>query len=92
MKAHTEKVDMGQIYDEFNEYETLRWFNQDDDHLKLYDAIYKHLSEPDRRILLLYAHYHSLRQTAKILGVSASTVENRIKEIRRKIKTEINDN
>ena len=79
----TEKVDMKEIYEEFKELPDLQTTDED---LALLDVIFKGLTEPERRILLLYAHYSSLSKTGAVLGVSATAVFEKIKAIRSKIK------
>lgn len=49
------------------------------------DIIWHRLSEVDRRIIILYAHLGSQRKLGKELGLSASTCNKLIREIRRKI-------
>lgn len=76
-------INIFQLYDE----DILK----DDDYtLKLKQALNK-IEETDKRILLLYAEYQSLRKVAKILNVSPSTVCNKVNEIRDKIKKILND-
>ena len=41
-----------------------------------------HLSEVDRRILILYAEYSSIRDVAKILGSTYHYVSKKLREIR----------
>lgn len=50
--------------------------------LLIKNIIYSKLSESDRRIILLYAHYGNLREVAKILKVSVTTAAKHIKRIR----------
>ena len=52
---------------------------------KLKDIIFNRLSEIDRRVIILYAEEQSQRKVAKILGVSASTVNILIRRIRKEI-------
>ena len=79
----TEKINMNVIYEEFKDLPELQTTDED---LALLDAIFKGLTEPERRILLLYAHYSSLSKTGAVLGVSATAVFEKIKAIRIKIK------
>lgn len=48
-------------------------------------VVYNCLNEVDRRVILLYAELGTQRALAERLGVSASTVNKLLKEIRRKI-------
>lgn len=69
---------------------TIDIFQDDDRKVALLNAI-DHLTESDRRILYLYAEKSSMRETGKLLGVSASTVYYIIKRIRQQIKNELNE-
>ena len=42
-------------------------------------------TDADRRLFILYADIGSVRKMSQMLGVSKSTVQNRVTEIRRKI-------
>lgn len=48
-------------------------------------VIYNCLNEVDRRVILLYAELGTQRALAERLGVSTSTVNKLLKEIRKKI-------
>lgn len=48
-------------------------------------VIYNCLNEIDRRVILLYSHLGTQRKLAAELGVSASTVNKLLKEIKQKI-------
>ena len=52
---------------------------------KLKDIIFHRLSEIDRRVIILYSELQSQRKVAKLLGVSASTVNILIRRIRKEI-------
>lgn len=56
--------------------------------LRLKEAIAR-LSEPDRRIIVLYAELGSLRQLARRLGVSRGTAHGRVKAIQAQIKADL---
>lgn len=61
-------------------------FSDEDERVsKLKDIIFNRLTEIDRRVILLYAELQSQRKVAKILGVSASTVNILIRRIRKEI-------
>ena len=47
------------------------------------------LSEPDRRIIVLYAELGNIRGLARRLGVSRSTAHNRVKRIQALIKADV---
>lgn len=59
---------------------------------RIKNIIYNDLDEVDRRIILMYADCGSLRTLGKELGVCASTVRNKIIEIRNKIYDKYNNN
>lgn len=70
---------------------TINIFQDDDRKVALLNAI-DHLTESDRRILYLYSDTASMRETGKLLGVSASTVYYIVKRIREQIKNELKQN
>ena len=79
MSKHTKKINMEEILNNY-----LPSDDDDDEMVKLKNIVY-HLSEADKRIILLYTELGSQRKVANILKVSTSTINNRIKEIRNKI-------
>ena len=60
-------------------------FDDDDLRVKKSKVALRALSDTDRRIFVLYAETGSVRKLSEILGVSKSTVQNRVKDIRKKI-------
>ena len=68
---------------------TIDIFQDTDRKVALLNAVGK-LTEADRRILYLYAETASMRETGKVLGVSASTVYYIIKRIRQELKDKLN--
>ena len=52
--------------------------------------IFSKLTEPDRRIILLYTELQSIRKLSKLLNVSAASAWLRVNEIRNKIKEMMN--
>lgn len=48
-------------------------------------AALRALSDADRRLFVLYVETGSVRKLSEILGVSKSTVQNRVKDIRKRI-------
>lgn len=59
-------------------------FCKDDERVRKLKYIIDHLDIVDRTIILLYAEYQSLREVAKLMGVSHATIRteiNRIKQI-----------
>ena len=61
-------------------------FDEDDARVRRCKAALRKLSDADRRLFILYAETGSVRKLSHTLGVSKSTVQNRISEIRRKLK------
>lgn len=57
----------------------------DDTIFLLYNKI-KHLPEPERRILLLYAEYGSYAKIARIFKCSSTLIYYKLKKIRQKLK------
>lgn len=60
-------------------------FTSLDDRLLDIEEEFQNLSTPDKIVLLLYAEFGSFRKVANILGVSHSTIRNKILEIRLKL-------
>lgn len=63
--------------------------NDTETNYQLKNYVFNRLTEPERKVLLLYAEYSSLKKVAKILNVSHQSISNYLKKIREKIK---NDN
>jgi DNA-directed RNA polymerase specialized sigma24 family protein len=61
-------------------------FDEDDARVRRCKAALRRLSDADRRLFILYAETGSVRKLSHTLGVSKSTVQNRVSEIRRKLK------
>ena len=60
-------------------------FDEDDVRVRCCKDALRGLSETDRCLFIHYADLGSVRKMSQILGVSKSTVQNRVAEIRRKI-------
>ncbi|WP_295878794.1 sigma factor-like helix-turn-helix DNA-binding protein [uncultured Alistipes sp.] len=60
-------------------------FDEDDARVRRCKDALRRLSGVDRRLFILYAESGSVRKMSQMLGVSKSTVQNRVTEIRRKI-------
>lgn len=60
-------------------------FDEDDARVRRCKEALRRLSDTDRRLFILYADTGSVRKLSQMLGVSKSTVQNRVTEIRRKI-------
>ena len=61
-------------------------FDEDDVRVRRCKAALRRLPDSDRRLFILYADTGSVRKLSQTLGVSKSTVQNRVSEIRRKLK------
>lgn len=61
-------------------------FDEDDARVRRCKATLRRLSDSDRLLFILYADAGSVRKLSHILGVSKSTVQNRVSDIRRKLK------
>ena len=61
-------------------------FDEDDARVRRCKAALRRLSDSDRRLFILYADTGSVRKLSQMLGVSKSTVQNRVSEIRRELK------
>ena len=56
------------------------------------DVIWHRLNEVERRVIILYAHLGSQRKLGEELGLSASTINKLIKQIRNKIYEYLDSN
>ena len=81
-------IDIQQILEDYAP-DTSIW--NDDDELinKLKEIIYNKLTEPEKRIILMYAELGNLRKLGKELGVSTSSAWIKIKDIKTKIIDEL---
>lgn len=81
-KKQTKDVDIKQWLEDYKPSTDI--FNDDDEKVhRIKEIVFDVLSETDRRILILYAEMQSMRDVAKKLNVSASTVYLKIQEIRK---------
>ena len=62
---------------------------QDDDNIFQLKKIVENLNEVDKRILILYADLHSLRNVAKVLDTTLYFVHNKLQSIRQKINDKL---
>ena len=84
-KVKKHLVNVSDMFEEFKENKDI--FNDEEDLVKITKyIIWNKLDDTERRVLLLYVEIGNLRDTAKILNVSTSTVCNFIREIKNKIK------
>lgn len=77
-------IDIIELLNEYKPDNSL--FTEEQDYiLKLKNIVFEKLSESDKRIIILYAHYGNLRDVAKLLNVSVTTISKYIKRIRKNI-------
>ena len=80
-----EKIDIDKILEEYKPDNSL--FTEEDENInKLKNIIYS-LTEPEKRIILLYAELGTFRKLGKELGVSTSSAYLKVLDIRNKIKS-----
>ena len=60
-------------------------FDESDSRVLYCKAALRALSDADRRLFVLYIETGSVRKLSEILGVSKSTVQNRVRDIRKRI-------
>jgi DNA-directed RNA polymerase specialized sigma subunit len=58
--------------------------NMDDRLLSIYPK-WLELNKADKTVIILYAKYHSYREVGKILGISHTTIQRFIKQIRERL-------
>lgn len=58
--------------------------NMDDRLLSIYPK-WLELNRADKTVIILYAEYHSYREVGKILGISHTTIQRFIKQIRERL-------
>lgn len=58
--------------------------NMDDRLLSIYPK-WLELNEADKTVIILYAEYHSYREVGRILGISHTTIQRFIKQIRERL-------
>lgn len=80
-----EKINIDKILEEYKPDNSL--FTEEDEKInKLKNIIYS-LTEPEKRIILLYAELGTFRKLGKELGVSTSSAYLKVLDIRNKIKS-----
>nr|DAV62102.1 MAG TPA: response regulator protein [Caudoviricetes sp.] len=74
------------IDDLLNEYEIdySMFTNMDDRLLSIYPK-WLELNKADKTVIILYAEYHSYREVGRILGISHTTIQRFIKQIRERL-------
>lgn len=63
---------------------------QDNDEIFQLKSIVENLNEVDKRVLILYADLHSLRNVAKVLDTTVYFVDSKLRDIRKKINNKLN--
>lgn len=58
--------------------------NMDDRLLSIYPK-WLELNKVDKTVIILYAEYHSYREVGRILGISHTTIQRFIKQIRERL-------
>lgn len=58
--------------------------NTDDRLLSIYPK-WLELNKADKTVIILYAEYHSYREVGRILGISHTTIQRFIKQIRERL-------
>mgnify|MGYP002549526001 CR=1 FL=1 len=58
--------------------------NMDDRLLNIYPK-WLELNKADKTVIILYAEYHSYREVGRILGISHTTIQRFIKQIRERL-------
>lgn len=62
---------------------------QDDDTTFQLKSVIQNLNEIDKRVLILYADLHSLRNVAKVLDTTVYFVDSKLRDIRKKINNKL---
>lgn len=62
---------------------------QDDDKSFQLKSVIQNLNEIDKRVLILYADLHSLRNVAKVLDTTVYFVDSKLRDIRKKINNKL---
>lgn len=62
---------------------------QDDDNSFQLKTVIQNLNEIDKRVLILYADLHSLRNVAKVLDTTVYFVDSKLRDIRKKINNKL---
>lgn len=77
------KINIDNLLTEY-ELDYTMFTNMDDRLLSIYPKWLK-LSKADRTVIILYAEYRSYREVGKILGISHTTIQRFIKQIRERL-------
>lgn len=77
------KINIDNLLTEY-ELDYTMFTNMDDRLLSIYPKWLK-LSKADKTVIILYAEYRSYREVGKILGISHTTIQRFIKQIRERL-------
>lgn len=80
-----EKIDIDKIIQDYKPDNSL--FTEEDEKINKIKNIIYNLTEPEKRIILMYAELGTLRKLGKELGVSTSSAYLKVLDIRNKIKS-----
>ena len=78
-----QKINIDDLLIEYN-FETDTFTEMDDRLLAIYPK-WEALNRADKTIIILYAEYRSYREVGKILGISHTTIQRFIKQIRERL-------
>lgn len=77
------KINIDNLLTEY-ELDYTMFTNMDDRLLSIYPK-WLNLSKADKTVIILYAEYRSYREVGKILGISHTTIQRFIKQIRERL-------
>lgn len=78
-----QKINIDDLLIEYN-FEIDTFTEMDDRLLAIYPK-WEALNRADKTIIILYAEYHSYREVGRILGISHTTIQRFIKQIRERL-------
>lgn len=78
-----QKINIDDLLIEYN-FEIDTFTEMDDRLLSIYPK-WEALNRADKTIIILYAEYRSYREVGKILGISHTTIQRFIKQIRKRL-------
>lgn len=77
------KINIDDLLTEY-EIDYSMFINMDDRLLSIYPK-WLELNKADKTVIILYAEYHSYREVGRILGISHTTIQRFIKQIRERL-------
>lgn len=78
-----QKINIDDLLTEY-EIDYSMFTNMDDRLLSIYPK-WLELNKADKTVIILYAEYHSYREVGRILGISHTTIQRFIKQIRERL-------